>query len=106
MHAAENEAAFPLDTGTLGHLPGRMIFGGLEHGRDLTLLFSRPYKPAVAAAAKGQHQGIQQDGFAGPGLARQDRHSGTEPQVQFFDQDNVADDQLGEHQRRPGDGVR
>ena len=51
-----------------------------------------PY-PGAAAATDGQAQRIQQDGFARPGLARQDIQAGREFQRRLFDQDDVANGQ-------------
>jgi hypothetical protein len=41
----------------------------VEDGRNLALLLAVPHEPAVAAAAKGQREGVEEDRLAGSGLA-------------------------------------
>ena len=52
---------------------------------------------AVAAAAEGQREGVEEDGLAGPGLAGQDAEAVGEVQLQPVDQDDVADRKLDQH---------
>ena len=51
----------------------------------------------IAAAAKGQRQAVEQDGFAGAGFAGQHREPGGESQIKPFNQDDIADRKLDQH---------
>ena len=51
----------------------------------------------VAARAERERQRIEQDGFAGAGLAGQHRKAGAKVDLQPFDQDDIADRQMRQH---------
>ena len=79
---------------------GRMVEGRVEAGRDLPLALVVADEAAVAAAAEGQREGVEEDGLAGAGLARQDAEAVGEVQLQPVDQDDVADRKLDQHPGR------
>jgi hypothetical protein len=74
-----------------------MIHGAVEDGRDLALVFAMPHEAAVAAAAEGQGEGIEQDGLASAGLTREDAQALMEVKLKPVDKDDIADRQLDEH---------
>ena len=55
------------------------------------------HEARVAAAAERERERIEQDRFAGAGLAGQHREAGREIDVEPFDQDDVANRETGEH---------
>ena len=75
LHAAQDQLA----------LDGEILFGGergardgrsaIEHGGDLALLGALAHQRRVAARAERQREGIEQDRFAGAGLAGQHRQA-------------------------------
>ena len=70
-----------------------MVGRHVEDGGDLALLGAMADQAGVAARAERQRQGIEQDGFAGAGLAGQHRQARGEVDVQPLDQDDIADRQ-------------
>src|SRR5579871_6269479 len=56
-------------------------------------------KAGIAATAERQREGIEQNRFAGAGLAGQDREPPIELDIEPFDQDDVADRQTRQHAR-------
>ena len=51
----------------------------------------------IAARAERKREGIEQDGFAGAGLAGEHRQTGREVDVEPVDQDDVANREPGQH---------
>ena len=84
-------------------LPRRMVLRDLEGGGDLALLGAVAHQRRLAARAKRQRKGIEQDRFAGAGLAGEHSKAAAEIDVQPVDQDDVADGQAGEHGDRVED---
>ena len=76
---------------------GRMLLRHLEHGDDLALLQPLAHQSLVAAAAERQREGVQQDRFAGAGLAGQHGKVPGEIDVEPVDQDDIADGETSEH---------
>ena len=74
--------------------------GEIEDGGDLPLRLAVAHEPAVAARAERQRKGVEQDRFAGAGLAGEDREALAEVELEPVDQDDVADRELREHPRR------
>src|SRR5262249_10165781 len=52
---------------------------------------------AIAAAAEGKRQGVEQDRLAGTGLAGEHGHTRTKVDGEALDEDDVADREGGEH---------
>ena len=71
----------------------------VEGRGDLALRGAVAHQRRVAARAERQRQGIEQDRFAGAGLAGQHRKPGGKVDVQPFDQDDIADRQMRQHAR-------
>ena len=69
----------------------------VEGGGDLRTLCAVPYHVRRGATADGQHDGVDQDGLAGAGLAGQG--SQTRPQVEIdgVDDGEVANGEMSEH---------
>jgi hypothetical protein len=74
-------------------MAGRQI----EHGCDLPLTHALADKRAIAARAKRERKGIEEDGFTGAGLTRKHREAAIELKIELFDQHDVADSELSEH---------
>ena len=75
----------------------RVIGRRLEDRRDLAALRAGAHQRRVAARAKRQRQRIEQDGFAGAGLAGQHRQPRAELDAEPVDQDDVLDGEAREH---------
>ena len=100
LHPAQDEVAVGVDLGALGDAARRMVAGEIEDGGDLPLRLAVAHEPAVAAGAERQRKGVEEDRFAGAGLAGQDREALVEVELDPVDQDDVADRELREHPRR------
>ena len=74
-----------------------MVAGDLEHGGHLALLGALPHQRLVAAPAQRQRKGVEQNRFAGAGLAGEHGKAFGEIDVEPVDQDDVADRKSGEH---------
>ena len=103
-HAAEHEFVLGVDA-----LFGQQIEGGMVSGdgkaRDHHRLFGAGADQAgIGAHAQCEAQAVEQDGFAGTGLAGKHGQPWAEAQVQPFDEHDIADGKGGEH--RLSDPVR
>ena len=97
LHAAQHKIAVRVDR-LVGRYPSRdVIAGSIKDRRDLTLRLSDPNKRAVAARAKRQSKGIEENGFSGARFAGQHRQSTVERKVEPVDEDDVANGQGDEH---------
>ena len=74
-----------------------MVLGELEGGGDLALLGAVAHQRRIAARAERQREGVEQDRFAGAGLAGQRGKAGAEIDVQPVDQNDVADGEASQH---------
>ena len=74
-----------------------MIVGDGEDGGDDALAGALADQRGIATGAQRQRQRIEQDRFAGAGLAGQHRHRRRQLDAQLVDDDDVADGQGGEH---------
>ncbi|MCY1249591.1 hypothetical protein D9M72_631370 [compost metagenome] len=74
-----------------------MTDGHVEDRCHLPLVGAMAHQRAVATAAKGQRQAVEQDGLTGAGFTGQHREPGIESQIKPFNQDDIADRKLGEH---------
>ena len=71
----------------------------VEGGRHLALLGAMAHQAAIAAPAEGERQRIEQDRLARAGLARQHGETLVEGNVEPFDENDVADRKMNEHDR-------
>ena len=97
LDAAQDQAAVGFEVLGSHDIPRRVVRRKIEHGRDLALLLALPHGGPVAAPAKRQSQGIEQDRLARTGLSGQHRQTRPELQVEPVDQDEVANAKLCEH---------
>ena len=74
-----------------------MVFGDVEGGDHLAVLGALAHQRRVAAGAERQREGVEQDRFAGAGLAGQRGKAGAEIDIQPIDQDDVADGKASQH---------
>ena len=74
-----------------------MILGDVEGGDHLALFGALAHQRRVAARAERQRKGVEQDRFAGAGLAGERGKAGAEIDVQPIDQDDVADGKASQH---------
>src|SRR5450756_996602 len=74
-----------------------MILRHVEHRSDLALLDAVTDEPGIAAPAKRQREGIEQNGFARAGLAGQHRETTGKLDIEPFDQDDVTDRKTRQH---------
>ena len=79
------------------HAARRMLLGDFERGGHLTLFGAFTHQGRVAARAERQRKRVEQDRFAGAGLAGQRGKAGAEIDVQAIDQNDVADGKASEH---------
>ena len=99
LDAAQDQVAVDIDIGIRGNAAGRVIQGTVEDGRHLALVLAVANEAAVAAAAEGQGEGVEQDGFASAGLTREDTQPLMEVKLKPVDEDDIADRQLDQHGR-------
>ena len=97
LHATKDQFIFNRDSVGCENGPRRMIACNLERRSNLTLLNTLPHQRLVTAPAQGQSKGIEQDRFAGAGLAGQHGKLVGEVNVEPVDQNDVADRESGEH---------
>ena len=99
LHATQDHftAVFQAIVGQDRHR--RMGLRHVEHRRNLPLLGAVTHQARIAATAKRQRKGIEQDGFARAGLTGQDRKPLSEFDIKPFDQHDVADRQTRQHAR-------
>ena len=97
LHAAQDDVAVVVQR-VFGEDGARgMVLRHVEDSRHLALGRAVADQGGIAARAERQRQGIKQDGFAGAGLAGEDREAGRKIDVQPLDQDDIADRQAGQH---------
>src|ERR1019366_1133316 len=74
-----------------------MARGKLEGGAHLTLCLALTDQTAVAPRAQCKGKRIEQNRFAGPGLAGQNGKSSAEIEIELVDQNDIADRERNEH---------
>ena len=79
--------------GQPGHEGRRQI----ELGRDLGPRRAFAHHAGIAAAAEGELQGIDEDRFAGPGLAGEHGQAGREIELEGVDDDEIANGKAQQH---------
>ncbi len=77
-----------------------MVCAELEDGGDLSLRLAFADERAVAARAKRQREGVEQNRFAGAGLAGENGEAAAERKIELIDQDDVADGEINQHPAR------
>ena len=73
------------------HAARRMVFGDIEGGDHLAVLGALAHQSRIAAGAEREREGVEQDRFAGTGLAGQRGETGSEIDIEPVDQNDVAD---------------
>ena len=81
------------------HAARRVAFRDVECRDHLALFGALADQRRVAARAERKRKGIEQDRFAGAGLAGQRGKAGSEVDIQPVDQDDVADREASQHRR-------
>ena len=76
LHAAHDQLVFAAEIVLGQQAARRMIFAEIESGDHLALLGALAHHRGVAARAERQRESIEQDRFAGAGLARQRGEAG------------------------------
>src|ERR1700744_6223853 len=79
-----------------------MIRRQIENGRHLALRLALAHQRSIAAAAERQGESIEQDRFAGAGLAGQHGQARAEGEIEAIDENDVADGELDEHRSDVG----
>ena len=64
-----------------------------EDGGHLALARAAPHQRGIASAAKGERKSVEQDRFAGAGLAGEHGQAFAEFEIELVDQDDIADRQ-------------
>ena len=77
--------------------PARQGVGQVELGGDFRARRAFAHQARIAAAAQGQLQGVDEDGLAGAGFARQHREARADVQVQRLDDDEILQGDALEH---------
>jgi hypothetical protein len=101
LHTAQDEVAVGFNILRRSQKARSMIGRQIKNGRHLALCFARAHERTIAAPAKRQSAGIEQNGFSGARLAGENCQSPTEFEIEAIDQDDVANGELDEHERRP-----
>ena len=76
-----------------------MLLGKLEHRDHLALFGALAHQRHIAARAERQSESVEQDRFAGAGLAGERGKAGAEIDIQPFDQNDIADGKARQHGR-------
>ncbi len=97
LHAAHDQLVLTAEIILRKQAARRMVFAEIERGNHLALLGALAHHRGVAARAERQRESIEQDRFAGAGLAGQRGEAGPEIDVQAIDQDDVADGKASQH---------
>lgn len=97
LHAAEDQIAIVVDAVLAQEEPRRMAGRDVEDSGNLAPVLAVAHERTVAAAAQRKRQTVEKNGFARAGFAGQHRKPGIEAEVKPFDQDDIADRELGEH---------
>ena len=97
LHAPQDERVLRLDTVLLEQRPGRVPARQFEHRSHLPLRLALAHQRRVAARAQGEREGVEQDRFAGAGLAGQHSQTFCEIQIELVDQDDVPDGKARQH---------
>ena len=90
LHATQDQFAIAVEIVVGEDAARRMTRRKFERGGDLTVLGAGARQRRVAAGAKREREGVEQDRFAGAGLARKRGKPGAEIDVQPVDQNDVA----------------
>ncbi len=98
LGAAQDQVAVDGEALFGGGEAGGMVMRRIEDGDHLALRLARAHQTAVAAPAERQRKGVEQDGFAGAGLAREHSQPGAEIELQPVDQNDVAYRQMDQHE--------
>ena len=98
LHAAQDHLAGVVEAVFDQQFCRRVRLRHVEDRGHLPLLHALAHEAGVAAAAKRQRKSIEQDGFAGTGLAGQHREPAREIDVEPFDQHDVADRKTCKHE--------
>ena len=84
------------------HGARRMVVGDVERRGHLPLLGALTHQRHVATRAQRKRKGVEQDRFAGAGLAGQRSKTGAKVDVQAIDQNDITNGKADEHDdRRP-----
>ena len=97
LHAAQDQFVIAVEIVVGEDAARRMIRRKLERGGDLTVLGAVARQRRVAARAKRERKSVEQDRFAGAGLARKRGKPGAEIDVQPVDQNDVANGKTRQH---------
>ena len=97
LDAAQDQVALGGDAGLGEERPGRMAARDVEDRRNVALPGSMTDQRAVAAAAQRQRESVEEDRFAGPGLAGKHRQAASEIDGKPVDENDVANCQGDEH---------
>ena len=98
LRAPQDQVALFVEAVVAHDVAGEMVGGKVEDGRDAALRSTMAHQRGVAARAQRQRQRVEQDRLARAGLAGQHRQAGGKIDVEPFDQNDIADRQVGEHQ--------
>ena len=104
MHPAHDQFVLAAEIVLGEHAARRMLLGEIEGGNHLALFGALAHQRHVAARAERKRKRVEQDRFAGAGLAGQRGKAGSEIDVQPFDQNDVADGKARQHGRSSGVG--
>src|SRR5215471_5895925 len=95
LYAAQNEAVSRLKPVRGEKLEHEMVRRKIEARRYLALRGAPPHQGGVSPASNGEGESIEQNRFAGAGFPGQRRKALAEFEIEFVDQDDVADRQRG-----------
>ena len=97
LDAADDQFRIGVDPLLFEDGEGRMAGRRVEGGGDDALVGARAHQLAIAARAERKPEGIEQDRFARARLAGEHGHAVLESDVEFFDEDDVANRKRGQH---------
>jgi hypothetical protein len=94
LHTAQNNIAVITDFIVFEEIAGGMVDTDIKHRRHLSLIRTMTHKGSIASGAKRQRQAVEQNRFTRTGFTGENRQSFLKLDIEFLNQDNIADRQL------------
>ncbi len=95
LHAAQDESVSRLKSVDGEELEHGMVWREIEARRHLALWSAPPHQRGIAPAADGKGESVEQNRFTGAGFPGQHRKTWAKFEIEFVDQNDVADRQRG-----------
>ena len=95
LHPPQDQIRFGLDAVGGQQRAYGVVPVQVENGRHLTLACTAPHQRGIASASKRKRKGVEQNRFSCAGFPGEHGQALAEFEIEFVDQDDVADRQGG-----------